>query len=118
MPLKMLNRNDQIRMCFEAYMNFKGICNQDITAGMKCAGVSVFVWGNRWEHPFMMNCVRTLVSAPECRGFSSNKLCIVLMYWHKSSNTNKVLGKNHYIPCYLFTGLNFKYLNPGVIRCL
>ena len=29
-PLKMLNRNDLIKKCFEAYRNFKGICNQNI----------------------------------------------------------------------------------------
>lgn len=60
MPLKMLNRNDSIKKCFEDYMNFKGICNQNIfvtTAGMKCARVTVFVW----EHPCAINCVSTRV---------------------------------------------------------
>lgn len=42
MPLKMLNRSDLIKSCFEAYMNFKGICNQNIFPkhswnGMQCA---------------------------------------------------------------------------------
>lgn len=56
MPLKMLNRNDPIKKCFEADMNFKGICNQSTfvtTAGMKCARESVFVW----EHTSMIDCI-------------------------------------------------------------
>lgn len=58
MLLKMLNRNDLIKKCFEAYMNFKGICNQSVfltTAEMRCAGLSMFVC----KQPCVMHCICT-----------------------------------------------------------
>lgn len=60
MPLKMLNRHDLIKKFFEAFMNFKGICNQNIfltRAGMEC--INVFVW----KHGSIINCICAQLSA-------------------------------------------------------
>lgn len=55
MPLKMFNRNDPIK-CFEACMNFKGICNQNIfVTTARIGNVSVF------EHPCAINFICTRV---------------------------------------------------------
>lgn len=59
MPLKMLNRNDPIKECFEAYMNFKGIRNQNIFGNYSCHGMCkrwVCLCGNIHAHVCLPRC--------------------------------------------------------------
>lgn len=59
MPHWMLNRNCLIKKCFEAYMNFKGICNQSIfltSAGMECAKVCLCEDTHAWKIVYVHVC--------------------------------------------------------------